>query len=222
MRKMKVTLHIQPFFRLKAVLVPTSIIILVLFAGCLLPSQKEIAWTMEGTVTIEEGHELKDTENLKLIAIYQGYDPEAKPGYGGIISIIVSNVDSVIEGGEFSLTIDLIDIEYNDTTYVIEHGDIIGIYIWDDLDDDDYPDDYQEDFAGGVTSEPIFALSAQPDSELFPRGAEVEFFFLDFPDRRGWVAGYRGFSDDYGFTNPDELVTEVENGDILTGVELSL
>ena len=45
---------------------------------------------------------------LRESATYQGYNPETKPGYGGIISIIVSNVDTVSDGGEFALTIDLL------------------------------------------------------------------------------------------------------------------
>lgn len=199
------------------------VLIFVMFITACSPEWKtDIAWTIEGTINIEDGHALKSAENLKLLAMLWGDDPESKPGYGRPIWIIVSNVEKVSDGGEYSLDIDLLDISYEEESYDIERWTEILLIIWDDHDDDDFPDGFEEQLSTGVNSqERYYGLTAPPDSDYFRYGT-VQFDYLGFPDCRGWVAGYRYFEDDYGATAPDNYVTEIDNGDVLTGVDLEV
>jgi hypothetical protein len=195
----------------------TGLILCMFMTACSPEWKTDIAWTIEGTILIDDGHDLEDAENLKVVAMFSGYDPEQ---FGKVIDIAVSNIDSVQDMGSYTLNIDLVDLEYEDNLIDVEYGDAISIWIWDDLDDDDYPDGFEEQLSTGVNNqERFYSLSAPPDSDYFHYGT-VQFDYLGFPDCRGWVAGYRFFEDDYGATAPDNLVTEIDNGDVLTGVDL--
>lgn len=173
-------------------------VVIFLTTGCLASGTFEISWTVEGTVTFEEDHDLTAT-TFKIGAFMTSYS--AFGGYSYDYSYLGAQIgtpQTVTEGSSYSLTIDFIDTEYGATG-----NETIYLYVWEDDDGNGVPG-YDENY-------------------YYPEELSTSYDYYDsmavfsYVDSRGWTTGY---SYDYSLFGADNQYEYIQNGDVFSGVNL--
>ena len=176
----------------------TVIVVVLLTTGCLAAGTFEISWTVEGTVTFEEGHDPAST-TFKIGAFMTSYS--TFDGYSYDYSYLGAQIgtpQTITEGSSYSFTIDFIDTEYGATG-----NETIYLYIWEDDDGNGIPS-YDETY---------YYPEDMSTSDVYYDSRAV----FSYVDSRGWTIGYNY---DYSLFGSDNQTHYIQDGDVISGVNL--